>query len=162
MNVVATARYVRQSPRKVRLVATAVRSLPPVEAVNALGLMNARAAQVVQDVLKSAIANATNNFQLAEADLRIATLEVGEGPTLKRMRAASKGRGVSVLKRTSHVRVVLTNDPAAPKRSATPRKNRQNLKTTVETAASQATAKTTSKTEKKTTARTTKATKESK
>ena len=129
MNVVATAKYVRQSPRKVRLVADAVRSLPPVEAMNALSLMNARAAAVVQDVLKSAVANATNNFQLAEGDLRIATLEVGEGPTLKRMRAASKGRGVSIMKRTSHVRVVLTNDPAAPKKSATPRKDRRNLKT---------------------------------
>ena len=161
MNVVATAKYVRQSPRKVRLVADAVRSLPPVEAMNALSLMNARAAAVVQDVLKSAVANATNNFQLAEGDLRIATLEVGEGPTLKRMRAASKGRGVSIMKRTSHVRVVLTNDPAAPKKGATPRKDRRNLKTAVEATAPKAEAETPKTAEKKT-AKTAKATKESK
>jgi large subunit ribosomal protein L22 len=159
MNVIATARYVRQSPRKVRLVATAVRSLPPVEAVNALSLMNARAAQVVQDVLKSAIANATNNFQLPVSELRIATLEVGEGPTLKRMRAASKGRGVSVMKRTSHVRVVLTNEPAAPKKSATPRKDRRNLKTNVVAEAVNAETATPKNTEKKS-ANTRKATKE--
>lgn len=163
MNVVATARYVRQSPRKVRLVATAVRALPPVEAMNALSLMNVRAAKVVQDVLKSAIANATNNHQLSEADLRIATLEVGEGPTLKRMRAASKGRGVSIMKRTSHVRVVLTNDPPAPKKAATPRKDRRrNLKTTVEAAAPVAETEAKPKATKKTTAKPTKATKESK
>jgi len=117
MKVVATARYIRQSPRKVRLVATAVRQLPPQEALGALQLMNAKASKAVRDVLQSAIANATNNHELAASDLRIETLEVGEGPTLKRMRAASKGRGVSVLKRTSHIRVVLTNDPVAPKKT---------------------------------------------
>ncbi len=111
MNVVASARYVRQSPRKVRLVATAVRDLSPTEAVNALSLMNLRAAKTVQDVIQSAIANATNNHQLPVSNLRIRTLEIGEGPTLKRMRAASRGRGMSIMKRTSHVRVILTDEP---------------------------------------------------
>lgn len=111
MNVTATARYIRQSPRKMRLVATAVRDLPPTEAVNALSLMNLRAAKTIQDVVQSALANATNNHQLQVSSLRIRTLEVGEGPTLKRMRAASRGRGMSIMKRTSHVRVVLTDEP---------------------------------------------------
>lgn len=114
MKVVATSRYIRQSPRKVRLVATAVRKLPPQEAMRSLQLMNARAAKAIRDVLQSAMANATNNHQLSVASLRIETLEVGEGPTLKRMRAASRGRGVSVLKRTSHIRVVLTDEAAVP------------------------------------------------
>lgn len=111
MQVTATAKYIRQSPRKIRLVATAVRDLSPTEAVNALSLMNLRAAKTVQDVLQSAIANATNNHKLPVSSLRISTLEVGEGPTLKRMRAASRGRGMSIMKRTSHVRVVLTDQP---------------------------------------------------
>ncbi len=111
MNVVATARYIRQSPRKVRLVATAIRELSPEEAINALELMNLRAAKTVQDVIKSAIANATNNHKLPASSLRIRSLEIGEGPTLKRMRAVSRGRGVSIMKRTSHVRVVLTDEP---------------------------------------------------
>jgi large subunit ribosomal protein L22 len=118
MDIIATARYVRQSPRKVRLVASAVSSLSPIEAVRVLELMPQRAAKVVGDVIQSAMANANHNFQLQSDALHIRTLEIGEGPTLKRMRAASRGRGMSVMKRTSHVRVVLTDEQVAKKKMA--------------------------------------------
>lgn len=111
MEVVATAKYIHQSPRKVRLVTSAVSPLPPAEAIAHLRLMNKKAAQVVIDVLQSAVANATNNFKLDESTLRIRTLEVNEGPTLKRMSARSRGRASTMLRRMAHVRVVLTDEP---------------------------------------------------
>lgn len=111
MNVVATAKYIHHSPRKVRLVANAVSSMSPVEAVDHLRLLNKRGAQVVIDVLQSAVANATNNFKLEESTLRIKTLEVSDGPRLKRMSPRSRGRATTVLRRMSHVRVILTDEP---------------------------------------------------
>lgn len=134
MKVVATSRFIRQSPRKVRLVATAVRKLPPQEAMRSLQLMNARAAKAIRDTIQSAMANATNNHQLQAANLRIETLEIGEGPTLKRMRAVSRGRGVSVLKRTSHIRVVLTDEAlvVSPKKQIGKDKAKEAVASTVE------------------------------
>lgn len=111
MDVVATAKYIHQSPRKVRLVTSAVSSLSPAEAIAHLRLMDQKASQVVIDVLKSAVANATNNFKLDESSLRIKTLEVNEAPTMKRYMARSRGRANTILKRMSHVRVVLTDEP---------------------------------------------------
>ena len=111
MDVVATAKYIHQSPRKVRLVTSAVSSLSPAEAIAHLRLMDQKASQVVIDVLKSAVANATNNFKLDESSLRIKTLEVNEAPTMKRYMARSRGRVNTILKRMSHVRVVLTDEP---------------------------------------------------
>ena len=117
MDITATANYIHQSPRKVRIVATAVRDLPLTDALNATRTMNAKAAKIVSDVLQSAVANATHNHQIAAESLRIKTLEVGEGPTMKRVRARSRGMANSIHKRTSHVRVVLTDEPAVEKKA---------------------------------------------
>jgi large subunit ribosomal protein L22 len=111
MDVVATAKYIHQSPRKVRLVTSAVSSLTPTEAIAQLRLMDKKASQVVIDVLQSAVANATHNFKLDETSLRIKTLEVNEAPTMKRYMARSRGRANTILKRMAHVRVVLTDEP---------------------------------------------------
>lgn len=119
MDIAATAKYIHHSPRKVRIVATAVRGLPLTDALNATRTMNVKAAKIVSDVLQSAVANATHNHQLAAESLRIKTLEVGEGPTMKRVRARSRGMANSIHKRTSHVRVVLTDEPAVDKKAAT-------------------------------------------
>lgn len=118
MDVVATARYVRQSPRKIRLVANSVAKMSPEVALQALKLTNLRAAKIVEDVLQSAIANATHNFQLQATSLRILHIEIGEGPMLKRVRARSRGIQAPVHKHTSHVRIVLTDDPKPIKKSA--------------------------------------------
>jgi large subunit ribosomal protein L22 len=111
MEVVATAKYIHQSPRKVRLVTSAVSSLTPAEAMARLRLVDKKASQPVIDVLQSAVANATHNFKLDESTLRIRTLEVNEGPTLKRMSPRSRGRASTMLRRTAHIRVVLTDEP---------------------------------------------------
>jgi large subunit ribosomal protein L22 len=111
MDVIATAKNIRQSPRKMRLVTSAVSAMPPAEAMAQLRLMDKKASQAVSDVIKSAMANATHNFKLDESTLRIKTLEVSEGPTLKRMSARSRGRASTMLRRMAHVRVVLTDEP---------------------------------------------------
>ncbi len=78
--VTARASFVRTSPRKLRLVADAVRKLDPNRAVEQLKLMPKQAARPVLSVFVQALANAKNNFQLSPADMRIANLQVHEGP----------------------------------------------------------------------------------
>ena len=107
MQVVAESKYKRISPRKVRLVADSIRRLPPEEALIVLGAMNKRAAKPLGDTLKQAIGNAVNNFKLDKENLVIREIQIGEGPTFKRWRAAARGRAHRVLKRTSHIRIVL-------------------------------------------------------
>lgn len=107
MPVVAESKYIRISSRKVRLVADSIRRLPPEEALAVLGAMNKRAAKPLEDVLKQAIGNAVNNFKLDQKNLVIGEIQIGEGPTFKRWRAAARGRAHRVLKRTSHIRIVL-------------------------------------------------------
>jgi large subunit ribosomal protein L22 len=111
MNVIATAKYVHQSPSKVRLVTSAVSHMSPSAAMSQLQLMNKLAAKAVSDVLQSAVANATNNFKLEADSLRIHTLEVNEGPMLKRSSPRSRGRANTMLRRMSHIRVILTDEP---------------------------------------------------
>jgi len=107
MQVVAKSKYLRISPRKVRLVADNLRQLSPEEALIALLAMNKKAAQPLAETLKQAIGNAVNNFNLNKQNLVIKEIQIGEGPVFKRWRAVSRGRAHPVLKRTSHIRIVL-------------------------------------------------------
>ncbi len=111
MQVVAKSKYIRMSPRKVRLVADGIRKMAPREALTLLEAMNKRAAKPLAETLKQAMGNAVNNFKLNEENLVIKEVQIGEGPTLKRWRAAARGRAHRVLKRTSHIRVVLEEKP---------------------------------------------------
>jgi large subunit ribosomal protein L22 len=108
MEVKAAARYVRISPQKVRMLTDAIKGKPVDKALSMLRLMPQKAAGIVEKVLRSAVANADQ-----QADIDIDTLIVGNllvdcGPTLKRFRARARGRGTRILKRSSHVTVVLT------------------------------------------------------
>lgn len=116
MDVIATTKYTHQSPRKIRLVTSAVSDMPINQAMSHLRLMNKKAAKVVADTLQSAVANATNNFKLSEDALRIKTLEVNEGPMLKRYMPRSRGQANLMLRRQAHVRVVLTDEASPVKR----------------------------------------------
>jgi large subunit ribosomal protein L22 len=107
MQIIATQKNVRQSPRKVRLVANTVKDLSLTVALSQLAVMERRASLVVIKVLKQAIANAMNNHQLAYDALTLKSIEVTPGQTYKRWRAVSRGRAHSIMKRTSHIRVVL-------------------------------------------------------
>ena len=104
----AKARYVRVSPRKARLVADQVRGLPVTEARTVLDFSSRGAARDIGKLIASAAANAEANHELVADDLRIATVSVDEGPTLKRWRARARGRATPIHKRTSHLSVALT------------------------------------------------------
>ena len=104
----ASARYLRASPRKVRLVADQVRGLTVPEARTLLDFSPRGAARDVGKLVASAAANAENNHDLVADDLRIAEIRVDQGPTLKRWRPRARGRATRIDKRTSHVSVALT------------------------------------------------------
>lgn len=107
MEIVAQAKYIKISPRKVRLVADAVKRLSPLVALENLALMPKRASRPIAQVLKSALANATNNGKLPPEALLIKSMIVDGGPALKRWRPVSRGRSHPYKKRMSHIRIVL-------------------------------------------------------
>ena len=112
----AVARFVRIAPRKARLVADEVRGKSYPEAVSLLRFTNRRAAKVVGDVINSAAANAEHNMDADVGDLKVKTVTVDEGPTIKRYRARAMGRATMIRKRTSHITVELksSNDIDTP------------------------------------------------
>lgn len=103
----ATARYVRISPRKMRLVADMVRGKDVAQAKVALAFSTRAAAKVVDKVIASAVANAENNHDLSRDELIVRKIFVNEGPTLKRFQPRAMGRAFRIRKRTSHVTVEL-------------------------------------------------------
>ncbi len=107
MPVTAKLRYLRIAPRKVRLVADLIRGKRIEEAQNILNFKVKKAALPLLKLLRSAAANAKNNFQLDESNLYIAKILVDEGPKYKRWRARARGRADEIQKKTSHVTVVL-------------------------------------------------------
>ncbi len=109
MRVTATARYIRISSRKVRLVTDLINGRPVEEAAAILRFLPNAAARDVAKVLKSATANAENNFSLSADELRIVSATADEGPTLKRFRPRAQGRTFSILKRTSHITIAVAN-----------------------------------------------------
>jgi ribosomal protein L22 len=104
----ASARYLRTSPRKVRLVADQVRGLAISDARALLEFSSRSAARDVAKLIDSAAANAENNHDLVSDEMRIAEIRVDEGPTLRRWRPRARGRATKIDKRTSHLSVALT------------------------------------------------------
>ncbi|MEK7537669.1 MAG: 50S ribosomal protein L22 [Patescibacteria group bacterium] len=107
MEVRAHLRYLHISPRKVRLVVNLVRGLPIDQAVDQLTVLPKRASRPVLKLLNSAVANAEHNFKLERKSLRIKSIVANEGPRLKRYRPRAFGRAAEILKRMTHVTVVL-------------------------------------------------------
>lgn len=103
----AQSRYVWHSPRKVRLVTNHVRGMDAQEALGTLRLMPQRAAESVLKLVESAIANAENNFGMASEDLYIAHISADEGPVRRWRRFGARGRFKPILKRSSHITVIL-------------------------------------------------------
>lgn len=104
---IATQKYLLESPRKLRLVVALVKKMKPAEAVEKLPFVQKRAAGNLAKVIKSAMANAMAQG-VSETDLVIKEIQIGEGPRLKRGRAASRGMWHPFKKRMAHIRVVLT------------------------------------------------------
>lgn len=107
MQVSATLKHARISPQKCRLVADQVRGLPVEKALNELMFSSKKAAGMVRKVLESAIANAEHNEGADIDELKVASIYVNEGRTMKRFRARAKGRGTRILKRNSHITVTV-------------------------------------------------------
>ncbi|AEB74913.1 50S ribosomal protein L22 [Clostridium botulinum C] len=107
MEARAIAKYVRISPRKIRVVLDLVRNKNVNEAFAILKYTPKDAATVILKVLKSAVANAENNFNLDVNKLYVAEAYANQGPTLKRFRPRAQGRAYSIMKRTSHITLVV-------------------------------------------------------
>jgi large subunit ribosomal protein L22 len=110
MEVRSIYRYARISPFKVREVTREIQGLPVSAALDVLAFTPKKAAFLIGKTLKSAVANAENNANLKIDTLVVKEAVVGEGPTIKRMMPRARGSGSRILKRTSHIRVVLTDE----------------------------------------------------
>jgi large subunit ribosomal protein L22 len=111
MEARAKARYVRVTPRKARRVVDLIRGMPAEEARAVLAFAPQSASDPVGKVLASAIANAENAQQLDADSLVVSRAWVDEGPTLKRFRPRAQGRGYRINKRTSHITVIVSDEP---------------------------------------------------
>ena len=107
MEVAAKLKHARISPQKVRLVADQVRGKPVEQALQLLTFSPKKAAAIVKKVLESAIANAEHNEGADIDELKVSTIYVDEGPTMRRWKARAKGRVNHIIKRTSHVTVMV-------------------------------------------------------
>jgi len=110
MQVISTYRYARISPFKVREVTRAIQGLPVSAALDLVAFSPKKAAGLISKTLKSAVANAENNANLRVAGLVVKEATVGEGPTMKRMMPRARGSGSRILKRSSHIRIILTDE----------------------------------------------------
>lgn len=110
MEATAILKGARISAQKARLVADQVRGMPVERAEEMLTFSTKKAAHIVRKVLMSAVANAEHNEGADIDELKIARISVDEGPTLKRGRARAKGRYTRILKRTSHITVIVADD----------------------------------------------------
>src|SRR5437867_9318942 len=110
MEVRSIYKYARISPFKVREVTREIQGLPVSAALDVLAFTPKKAAFLINKTLKSAIANAENNANLKGDGLVVKEAIVGEGPTVKRMMARARGSGSRILKRTSHIRIVLSDE----------------------------------------------------
>lgn len=129
MRVHATLNNLRIAPRKVRLVAHSIVGLTTAQARLVLRDQVKRASSPVETLLKSAIANATNNFSLAEETLTIKEVRVGDGARLKRYMPKAFGQATPILRRSSTVHIVLEGEvgakPARKQSAPTPEKQRE-------------------------------------
>ena len=151
MEVRSIYRYARISPFKVREVTREIQGLPVSAALDVLAFTPKKAASLIGKTLKSAVANAENNANLKVDGLVVKEAVVGEGPTMKRMIARARGSGSRILKRTSHIRIVLSDEIPIETRETKKAKKKQDEKAAKkEGATGEAPEKPTAKAERKT------------
>jgi large subunit ribosomal protein L22 len=109
MEVQALTRYARMSPKKVREVARTIQGRKAADAVDFLTLVPRKSARLIAKTLKSAIANAENNNNLATDSLVVKSAVIENGPVLKRFKAGARGTAMPRRKKMSHIRIVLTD-----------------------------------------------------
>lgn len=118
MPITAKLRYLRISPRKVKLVADLIKDLTVEEAERQLKFLTKKAARPILNLLNSAVANAQHNNNLTKENLYLDKIIVEAGPILKRWRARAMGRAAPIMKRTSHVTLILEEKPSSAKAGA--------------------------------------------
>ncbi|MBK1792689.1 50S ribosomal protein L22 [Persicirhabdus sediminis] len=126
MEVNATHKYARISPLKARDVARAIQGMPVSAAIETLTYTPRKAAILINKTLKSAVANAENNFELFADDLVVKEAVIGDGPILKRFKPRARGSAGAIRKRSCHIRIVLTDEVeiAEPKKKSSKPKKR--------------------------------------
>jgi large subunit ribosomal protein L22 len=107
MEARAVGKYIRISPQKARLVADVVRGMNVDQAITTLRFMPKKGAGILRKVIESAVANATQDDQTDVDNLFVKTIMIDGGPSLKRIRPRAMGRATGIIKRTSHITVVL-------------------------------------------------------
>jgi len=112
MEVRAVAKYMRISPNKVRKLCDALKGKPVEKGIEILRFMPQKAAGILEKIVHAAVANADQNPDIDVDALIIRNIIVDGGPTLKRFRARARGRGTRILKRTSHITVILADESA--------------------------------------------------
>lgn len=107
MEARSVAKFIRISPQKARLVARNVTGKPVEDALNVLKFTPKKAARLIEKVLSTAIADAEHNFKLDVDNLYVKEVRVNEGPSWKRIQPRAMGRAYRIVKRTSHITVVI-------------------------------------------------------
>ena len=107
MEARAVGKYIRISPQKIRLVADVIRGMDVDKAITTLKFMPKKGAKILRQVLESAVANATQDDQVDVDNLFVKKIAIDGGPSLKRIRPRAMGRATKIIKRTSHITVVL-------------------------------------------------------
>jgi len=126
--VKAKLRFLRMSPKKVRMVRDLIKGMKAVEAVDYLKLVSKAATAPLIKLINSAIANAVNNFELEKDNLYIVNITVNQGPTLKRWKPRAHGRAAPIRKRSSHIEIVLVEKKEEPKIEADKKAKPKKLK----------------------------------
>ena len=127
MEAIATQKFVRMSPRKLRLVADMVREMSPAEAMEILPFLNKRGSTPIRKVIQTAVANASQKGASPDT-LKFKEIQINEGSRMKRFRAVSRGRAHGYVKQMSHIRVIVTDEGAETKPKTKANKNNKTKK----------------------------------
>ncbi|MCB1065013.1 MAG: 50S ribosomal protein L22 [Verrucomicrobiae bacterium] len=110
MDVISTYKFARVSARKARDVAREIQGLPVSTALDILTFTPRKAAELIGKTMKAAMADAENNFELSVDTLFVKEATIGEGPTFRRFKPRARGSAAPIRKRTSHIRIILSDD----------------------------------------------------
>ena len=113
MEVRAVSKYVRISPQKVRQLVGTIKGQPVESALHKLKFMPQKSAGILEKIIRSAVANADTSADVDIDLLVVRNITADQGPTLKRWKARARGRGTRILKRTSHITVILAEESSA-------------------------------------------------
>jgi len=122
MEVKSTTKYVPLSPKKARDVARAIQGLPVSSALDILAFTPKKAAQMIGKTLKTAIADAENNFSLDSSNLVVKEAVIGAAPSMRRFKARAKGSGAPIIRRNSHIFITLVGAEPEKKKKKNARK----------------------------------------